>query len=290
MTKRPLRPSRTIAFQGLPGAYSELASQTAYPKMRTLSCESFEEVFAAVEKGRAQLAMIPVENSVAGRVAEIYQLLPHTALHIVAEHFQRVNHHLLVVPGAKKSDIKTVHSHVHALSQCRRFIHAHRLKPVVHADTAGAAAEVARMGDRSAAAIASALAGKIYGLRSLQSGIEDAEHNTTRFLVFSRKPIDPDPAKGPVVTTFVFRVRNVPASVYKALGGFATNGVNMTKLESYLIGGNFTSAQFYADVEGHPKQRNLRLAFEELAFFSHEVKILGVYYADPFRFRGRTKP
>lgn len=255
--------------------------------MRTLACESFEDAFAAVESGRARLAMIPIENSVAGRVAEIHQLLPNTGLHIVAEHFQRVKHHLLVVRGTKLSQIKTVHSHVHALSQCRKFIRSLGVRPVVHADTAGAAAEVAAKGNRTAAAIASALAGKIYGLQSLKSGIEDAEHNTTRFLALSRDPFNPNPAKGPVMTSFVFRVRNVPAAVYKALGGFATNGVNMTRLESYMIGGNFNSAQFYADVEGHPEQRNMRLAFEELEFFSHEVKILGSYYADRFRYASR---
>jgi prephenate dehydratase len=286
--RRRKAPPGVIAFQGEIGAYSDVACRAAYPKLRTLACGSFEDAFAAVESGKARLAMIPVENSVAGRVAEIHQLLPYTHLHIVAEHFQRVNHHLLVLPGTKLSDIRTVHSHVHALSQCRKFIRALKVTPVVHADTAGAAAEVAAKGDRSAAAIASALAGKIYGLKSLKSGIEDAEHNTTRFLVLSREPVDPDPAKGRVMTSFVFRVRNVPAAVYKALGGFATNGVNMTKLESYMIGGKFNSAQFYADVEGHPKQRNLQLAFEELGFYSHEVKILGVYYAHPFRYARRA--
>ena len=285
-----VKASRTIAFQGEVGAYSDLACRTAYPKFATLACGSFEDVFAAVKSGKARLAMIPVENSVAGRVAEIHQLLPHTGLQIVAEHFQRVNHHLLVLPGTKLSQIRTVHSHVHALSQCRKFIRSLNLTPVVHADTAGAAAQVAARGDRSAAAIASALAGKIYGLKSLRVGIEDAEHNTTRFLVLAKKPVNPDPRKGKVITSFVFRVRNVPAAVYKALGGFATNGVNMTKLESYMVGGKFNSAQFYADVEGHPEERNLRLAFEELEFFSHEVKILGVYYADPFRRKSAPKP
>lgn len=282
----PERPdaSRTIAFQGELGAYSDLACRVVYPEMQTLPCPSFEDVFAAVEEGEAALAMIPIENSVAGRVAEIHQLLPHTGLHIVAEHFQRVNHHLLALPGVELDELKTVHSHVHALSQCRNFIRKRGLKPVVHADTAAAAAEVVQNADRQAAAIASALAGEIYGLATLRSNIEDAEHNTTRFLVLAREAIDPDPERGPVITSFVFRVRNVPAAVYKALGGFATNGVNMTKLESYMIGGEFTSAQFYADVEGHPEQTNVRLALEELDFFSREVKIVGVYYAHPFRY------
>jgi prephenate dehydratase len=236
-------PGRTVAFQGVPGAYSDLACRVVYPDMVTLPCASFEDAFAAVEEGRAELAMIPIENSVAGRVAEIHQLLPHTGLHIVAEHFQRVNHHLLALRGASVDGLETVHSHVHALSQCRTLIRELGLTPVVHADTAGAAADVAAGGDSSAAAIASALAGEIYGLETVRSNIEDAEHNTTRFLVLAREPIDPDPKKGPVMTSFVFHVRNVPAAVYKALGGFATNGVNMTRLESYMIGGNFTSAQ-----------------------------------------------
>lgn len=282
----PERPdaSRTIAFQGELGAYSDLACRVVHAEMQTLPCPSFEDVFAAVEEGEAALAMIPIENSVAGRVAEIHQLLPHTGLHIVAEHFQRVNHHLLALPGVELDELKTVHSHVHALSQCRNFIRKRGLKPVVHADTAAAAAEVVQKADRQAAAIASALAGEIYGLATLRSNIEDAEHNTTRFLVLAREAIDPDPEQGPVITSFVFRVRNVPAAVYKALGGFATNGVNMTKLESYMIGGEFTSAQFYADVEGHPEQTSVRLALEELDFFSREVKIVGVYYAHPFRY------
>ncbi len=282
----PERPdaSQTIAFQGMLGAYSDLACRVVHPDMRTLPCPSFEDVFAAVEDGAAALAMIPIENSVAGRVAEIHQLLPHTGLHIVAEHFQRVNHHLLALPGVKLEELKTVHSHVHALSQCRNFTRKLGLKPVVHADTAAAAAEVVQEDDRQAAAIASALAGETYGLVTLRSNIEDAEHNTTRFLVLAREPIDPDPEQGPVITSFVFGVRNVPAAVYKALGGFATNGVNMTKLESYMIGGEFTSAQFYADVEGHPEQTSVRLAFEELDFFSREVKIVGVYYGHPFRY------
>jgi len=290
--KRARRKKRThgiIAFQGEAGAYSDVACRSAYPDMATLPCNSFEDVFAAVESGRARLAMIPVENSVAGRVAEIHSLLPHTGLYIVAEHFERVVHHLLAPKGATLRGIRTVHSHVHALSQCRNFIRRLKLTPVVHADTAGAAGEVALKGNRSAAAIASELAGRIYGLKTLKSGVEDAQHNTTRFLVLARNPVNPDPKKGKVLTSFVFRVRNVPAAVFKALGGFATNGVNMTKLESYMIGGEFSSAQFYADVEGHPKEQNLRLAFEELAFFSHEVKLLGVYYADPFRTRARRK-
>jgi prephenate dehydratase len=278
-----------IAFQGLPGAYSDLACRNAYPGMETLPCASFEDAFAAVRHGQARLAMIPIENSVAGRVADVHHLMPHSNLKIVAEHFQRVNHHLLAPKGASLKTLKTVQSHVQALDQCRNTTRKLGLKRVVGADTAGSAAEVARSGDVTRAAIASELAGKIYGLKSLQKNIEDAEHNTTRFVVLSRTGFDPDPKKGTVMTTFVFRVRNVPAALYKAMGGFATNGVNMTKLESYLVGGFFDAAQFYADVEGHPKDAPLARALEELRFFSREVKILGTYYRSAYRRRARPE-
>jgi prephenate dehydratase len=251
--------------------------------MESLPCPSFEDAFAAVRESRAALGMIAVENSIAGRVADIHHLLPGSGLHIIGEHFQRVNHHLLAPKGASLATLKTVHSHVHALSQCRNAIRALKLKPIVHPDTAGAAADVAERDDPSEAAIASSLAGEIYGLTSLKADIEDAAHNTTRFLVMAREPVDPGAAAGPVITSFLFRVRSVPAALYKALGGFATNGMNITKLESYIIDGAFTVAQFYADIEGHPDQRPVRLALEELGFFSREVRILGVYPAHPFR-------
>jgi prephenate dehydratase len=273
-----------IAFQGEPGAYSDLACREAFDGLATLPCGGFAETFAAVTSGRARLAMIPIENSVAGRVADIHHLMPDSGLHIVAEHFHRVRHQLLAPPGARLETLRTVHSHVHALSQCRRLINKLKLKPVVHVDTAGAAAEVAASGDPSRAAIASALAATIYGLDTLIPGIEDEAHNTTRFIVMARELVDPDPAEGPVVTSFVFNVRNVPAALYKALGGFATNGVNMTKLESYMVGGAFTATRFYADIEGHAHQANVRLALEELEFFSRELKILGTYPAHPYRF------
>jgi len=272
-----------IAFQGLPGAYSDLACRTVFPDMETLPCAAFEDVFAAVHEGKARLAMIPVENSVAGRVADIHHLLPGSGLHIIGEQFQRVNHQLLVLPGTKLEDLKTVHSHVHALSQCRKILREHKLKAVVHADTAGAAKELSEKRDPTMGAIASTLAAKTYGLEILRDNIEDEEHNTTRFLIMAMDPIDPDPEKGLVVTSFVFRVRNVPAALYKALGGFATNGVNMTKLESYMVQGQFVATQFYADIEGHPDQTPVRLALEELGFFSREVTILGVYPAAQMR-------
>ena len=282
-------PANTIAFQGLPGAYSDLSCRSVFPDMTTLPCASFEDAFAAVHEGRARLAMIPVENSVAGRVADIHHLLPDGGLHIVGEHFQRVNHQLLALKGATLAGLQTVRSHIQALSQCRNAIRALGIQPVTHADTAGAAAEIAKLGDPHHAAIASSLAAEIYGLDILKADIEDARHNTTRFVILAREPKVPPPGSGPVVTSFVFRVRSVPAALYKALGGFATNGVNMTKLESYMLGGRFTAVQFYADVEGHPDDRPLRLALEELDFFARDVKILGVYPANPFRFQeGQT--
>src|SRR5215510_7629985 len=274
--------TRTISFQGSFGAYSDLACRRVFPEMTTLPCNQFEDAFGAVREDRAALAMIPIENSVAGRVADIHHLMPDSGLHIIGEHFERVNHHLLALPGARMETIRSVRSHVHALSQCRNLIRSLELEPVVAADTAGAAAEIAARGDPTIAAIASELAGQIYGLISLKENIEDAEHNTTRFLIMSREPKRP-PRGAPAVTTFLFRVRNVPAALYKALGGFATNGVNMTKLESYMVGGAFSATQFYADVEAHPEDRPLALALEELSFFSREVKILGVYPAHPLR-------
>jgi prephenate dehydratase len=283
MARRP-SPARTIAFQGVPGAYSDLACRQVMPRFASLPTEAFEDTFEAVRKGRARYAMIPIENSVAGRVADIHRLLPDSGLHIVGEHFQRVEHHLLAPKGASLKTIRTVHSHVHALGQCRKAIRKLKLKAIVHADTAGAAAEIAARGDPTQAAIASSLAGRIYGLVSLKANIEDAEHNTTRFVILSKTPKKP-PRSGPVVTSFVFRVRNIPAALYKALGGFASNGVNMTKLESYMLGGDFHATQFYADIEGRPADRPVQLALEELAFFSEELRILGTYPAHKFRRR-----
>jgi prephenate dehydratase len=279
-------PAQTIAFQGAPGAYSDLACRRVFPNMTTLPCAAFEDAFAAVRDGAAVLAMMPIENSVAGRVADIHHLMPDSGLFIIGEHFERVEHHLLALPGASLDKIRAVRSHVHALSQCRDFLRKHGLTPVVRADTAGSAAEIKELGDPSIAAIASELAGQIYGLVSLAENIEDAEHNTTRFLIMSREP-KRAPRGAPTVTTFVFNVRNVPAALYKALGGFATNGVNMTKLESYMVGGRFAATQFYADVEAHPDDRPLKLALEELEFFSTEVKILGVYPAHKSRIEAR---
>ena len=272
-----------IAFQGNPGAYSHLACRQAFPDLEVLPCESFEDVFAAVESGEARLAMLPIENSVAGRVADVHHLLPHSTLHIVGEHFVRVEHHLLGLPGATVEGLKAVHSHVMALGQCRKLIRRLGIKPMTHADTAGAARDIAAQGDKTHAAIASALAGDIYGLETLMAGIEDAEHNHTRFLILAREAVDPDTGAGTVVTSLLFRVRSVPAALYKALGGFATNGINLTRLESYMVGGAFVAAQFYLDAEGHPAERPMQLAIEELRFFAREVRVLGVYAAHPYR-------
>lgn len=276
-------PDKLIAFQGSPGAYSNLACVNAHPELIALPCGTFEETFAAVQEGRARLAMIPVDNSVAGRVADIHHLLPGSQLHIIGEHFQRVNHQLLVLPGVNIHELKVVSSHVHALSQCRRIIAELGLRAEVHADTAGSAKELAASGDRQRAAIASTLAASAYGLEILRSDIEDAEHNTTRFLIMAREPVTLayDPQEH-YITSFLFRVRNIPAALYKAMGGFATNGVNMTKLESY-VGSGFRVAQFYADIEGHPEDPAVTLAMEELNFFASEMRIFGVYPASHFR-------
>jgi prephenate dehydratase len=277
---------RRIVFQGEPGANSHLAIDEAYPGAEAVPCATFEDCFAALRNGRAELGMIPIENSVAGRVADIHHLMPDSKLHIIGEHFMPVHHQLLAVKGASLKTLKTVESHVHALGQCRNVIRKLGIKAVVAADTAGSAREVAEAGDKTRASIATKLAAKIYGLRVLATNIEDAKHNTTRFIVLSRtaKWAKPKPRQK-VVTTFVFEVRNIPAALYKALGGFATNGINMTKLESYMVGGSFTATQFYADVEGHPDDRALELALEELDFVCQPktLKILGVYPAHPFR-------
>jgi len=275
--------SKKIAFQGEPGANSHIAIAEAYPDAEPMPCATFEDALAAITSGEADLGMIPIENSVAGRVADIHHLLPASGLFIVGEWFLPIRHQLMAPRGAKLADIKTVESHVHALGQCRRIIRKLGLKPIVAADTAGSARDIAERGDKSSAAIASRLAADIYGLDILAEDVEDETHNTTRFVVLAREANWARQGSGPLITTFVFRVRNLPAALYKAMGGFATNGVNMTKLESYMIEGNFFATQFYADVEGHPEDRNLVFAFEELAFYSKEMKILGVYPAHPFR-------
>jgi prephenate dehydratase len=284
------RAINTISFQGEMGANSDMACRAAFPDMATLPCPTFDAAMGAVQARSARLAMIPVENSIAGRVADLHSLLPHTRLKIVGEHFQRVEHCLVALPGATLKSIKSVKSHVQALAQCGKFLRKHRFEPVVHADTAGAAREIAELGDKGVGAIASSLAARIYNLKVLARNIEDAEHNTTRMLVFSRDDASPDWRNEPCMTAFLFRVKSRPAALYKALGGFATNGVNIVKLESYLSGARFEQAQFYAEVEGHPEQRSLQLAFEELGFFSDEFKELGSFPTNPFRRKGWEAP
>jgi prephenate dehydratase len=278
-----MKTTHSIAYQGEPGANSHIACVENFPDLDPLPCATFEDAFAAVQDGSAELAMIPIENSIAGRVADIHSLLPASGLHIVGETFLPIHFQLLALPGARVEDLRSVYSHTHALGQCRNIIRRHKLKPVVAGDTAGAAREVAEWADKSRAALATQLAGQIYGLQTLVSDVEDESHNTTRFVVLSRDERWTAAAEGSAVTTFVFRVRNVPAALYKALGGFATNGVNMTKLESYMEGGEFTATQFLADVDGHPKDLPLARALEELKFFSREVRILGGYPAHPYR-------
>ncbi|GAB4352310.1 MAG: prephenate dehydratase [Oricola sp.] len=279
--------SNLIAFQGEPGANSDTACRDMFPDMEPLPCPTFEDAFNAVESRKARLAMIPIENTIAGRVADIHYLLPESRLHIVGEYFLPIHFQLMVLPGVEKKDIKSVHSHIHALGQCRKVIRRHRWKAMVAGDTAGAAKLVAEAGDRTMAALAPELAAGMYGLEIIERNVEDHENNVTRFVVLSKEKHIPARAgtDRKMMTTFVFRVRNIPAALYKAMGGFATNSVNMTKLESYQLGGKFFATQFYADIEGHPDDANVQLAFEELAFFSEDFRILGVYEASSFRDR-----
>jgi prephenate dehydratase len=274
---------RKIVFQGELGANSHIACREAYPDYEPLPCPTFEDALNAVAGQEADLGMIPIENSLAGRVADIHYMMPTAGLHIIGEWFLPIRNQLMAPRGATLRDLKTVESHIMALGQCRNYVRKLGIKAIVAADTAGAAREVAERGDKTRAAIASRLAAEIYGLDILAEDIEDESHSTTRFVVLSREGRRAVRGNGRVLTTFVFQVRNIPAALYKALGGFATNSINMTKLESYMIEGNFAATQFYADVEGHPEDHNLALALEELAFFSTEMKILGVYPAHPFR-------
>jgi prephenate dehydratase len=277
------KPSGKVAYQGEPGANSHIACLEARPKHEPVACRTFEDAFQAVKDGVADLAMIPIDNSVAGRVADIHHLMPQSNLSIIGEHFLPVHHQLLIKKGADPKKITAVHSHLHALGQCRKVIRERGLKAVVAVDTAGAARELSESNDLTRAAIASKLAAEIYGLEIIAEDIEDEAHNTTRFVVLSPNRQDAEQGKGDVITSFVFRVRNVPAALYKAMGGFATNGINMTKLESYQLEGMFSATQFYADIEGHPEDRSVRLALEELAFFTSYVRVLGVYPASPYR-------
>jgi len=272
-----------ISFQGEKGANSDSACRDMFPDMEPLPCATFEDAFAAVETGIADLAMIPIDNSLAGRVADIHHLLPASSLHIVGEYFLPIHFQLMVLPGVAKDEITEVHSHIHALGQCRKVIRNNGWAGMVASDTAGAAKMVAERGDRHVAALAPFLAADLYGLDILEENVEDADHNTTRFVVLSRRAKVPAKSEHPTVMSFVFRVRNVPAALYKAMGGFATNGVNMTKLESYQLDGKFTATQFYAEIDGHPDDQGVKYALEELGFYSDEIRILGTYPASSFR-------
>jgi prephenate dehydratase len=272
-----------ISYQGEPGSNSDAACREAFPALERLPSATFEDALDAVWAGRADLAMIPVENSIAGRVADIHHLLPESSLHIIGEHFLPIHFQLMGLPGTPLGDIRTIRSHAHAFWQCRRLIREHGWNCAVADDTAGAAREVSELGDPAVAALAPRLAAELYGLDVLAENVEDEHHNTTRFLVLAREALERPPGEAPMITTVIFQVRNVPAALYKALGGFATNSVNLTKLESYQLDGTFFATQFYADIEGHPKDTPVRLALEELDFFSVHLRILGTYPAHPFR-------
>jgi len=276
---------KRISYQGEPGANSDIACRECYPDWEPLPCPSFEDAFSAVQDRAAELAMIPIDNSINGRVADIHHFLPRSGLHIVGEFFLPIHFQLLAVPGATRQSIRTVHSHVHALGQCRRIINELALTPVIAGDTAGSAREVAEWNDPTRASLATRLAGEIYGLQTLATNVEDEKHNTTRFVVLAKERVIPPVSGAATVTTFVFRVRNIPAALYKALGGFATNKINMTKLESYMVDGEFAATVFLADVEGHPEQPALAHALKELEHFTDELNVLGVYPAHPRRFK-----
>lgn len=274
----------TVAFQGVKGAHSDLASRKAFPYMESKSYPTFEDVFEAVEKGEVEIGMIPIENSYAGRVAEVHNILKHTGLHIVGECFLRIEHHLMAKKGTKLEDIKEVHSHPQALMQCRNALKELGVNKVEALNTAKAAKQIAEMNDGSKAAIASELASEIYDLEILKRNVEDSETNLTVFIAVAREPLDIEPAND-TITTIIFTIRNIPAALYKSLGGFATNNVNMLKLESYIPGGTSEMADFYISFQGHPKERNVQLALEELGFFTRKVKLLGVYKGDAERFK-----
>ncbi|MEO1695222.1 MAG: prephenate dehydratase [Pseudomonadota bacterium] len=278
-----------ISYQGEPGANSHVACQHVFPLMEPVPCATFEDALQATQSGAADCAMIPIENTLAGRVADVHLLLPEATLYITGEYFLPIQYDLMALPGARRADITDVYSHVHALGQCRQIIRALGARAHVSSDTAGAAREVSESGVLTRAALAPPLAAQTYGLDVLAKGVADAEHNTTRFLIMGSEPDDAERSSGDCVTTFIFRVRNVPAALYKVLGGFATNGINMTKLESYQLDGAFTATVFYADIEGHPDDRNVRLALEELSFFSSELRVLGTYRASPFRAAAKAR-
>ncbi|HOO81397.1 MAG TPA: prephenate dehydratase [Alphaproteobacteria bacterium] len=276
-----LKNIKKIAFQGAKGAYSDLACRTVFPTLKTVPCDSFEDTFTAVTGGKADLAMIPIDNTIAGRVADVHHLMPNGNLYIIGEHFQPIRHALLGIKGSKIEDLKHVHSHVHAIPQCRKIIRRLNLKAHIHADTAGAAEDISNRNDPRHGAIASDLAAEIYNLEILEHHIQDEHHNTTRFLILGPQPEIPD-EDVPTITSLIFGVRNIPAALYKCLGGFATNNLSLSKLESY-VDPNFQAARFFCDIEGHPDKNSFKLALEELGFYATDVKFLGAYPAHPFR-------
>lgn len=273
-----------IAYQGVAGAYSHIASMTVYPNEEYVPCDTFEKAMKMVAEGEVDLAMIPVENSNAGRVSDVHFLLPQTGLHIIGEFFLPVHHQLLVLPGTKLEEVKTASSHPQALAQCANFLKEHNIKPVARIDTALSCQDVLKFQDKSIAAIASVLAGEIYGLEVAAANIENAQNNTTRFLIMAKEPKVPEDDGATFITSFIFKSKNIPAALYKALGGFATNGINITKLESYLLEGKFVSAQFYAEIESHPARKAFQNAFDELKFFSESIHVLGTYKANQYRY------
>jgi len=272
-----------FAFQGSNGAYSELAGKNIFPNADSISCSTFEEMFQSVRDGKANVAIVPIENSQAGRVADTQRLIPESELKIVGEYFLEVNHNLLVVPGTKLSDIKRIHSHEQGIAQCRNKIIELKKEMIINADTAGSAKKISELNNKEDAAIASELSSKIYNLEILESNFQDAQYNVTRFLIMSKDLLFFNPNDSNLITTLLFIVRSIPASLYKCLGGFASNGVNITKLESYIHPQGFDVAQFYIDFEGHPEQESVRLALEEMKFFCKQMTILGVYKKSDFR-------
>lgn len=273
-----------ITFQGALGAYSHIACTELFPNAEYIASDTFEQAMELVDNGEADYAVIPVENSNAGRVSDVHFLLPQTDLTILGEHFLRVEHQLLALPDAKLEDIEAAASHPQALAQCSEFLKKHQIKALSRIDTAKSCERIVEMQDKTRAAIASKLAAKIYGLNILASNIENESNNTTRFLIMGKEKQMPKDDGSKFVTSLVFKVKNIPAALYKTLGGFATNGVNITKLESYVIGGNFISAQFYIEIEAHPESREFKLAFEELKFYSESIHFLGTYKAHPRRY------
>ena len=278
-----IKKKQIISYQGIEGSNSHLACQKLFPNAHKQSCETFEEVFDSTEKKRSDIALIPIENSIAGRVAEIHNLMHKTSLKIIGEYFMQVELHLLGLNNASINDMKSVHSHIHALSQCRNIIKKYNLKRIVTADTAGAAKEISEHGNSTQSVIASDLASKIYNLKILRKNVEDDAKNTTRFILLQKKGINVDSAVGKVLTSAIFRVNNIPASLHKALGCFAINSVNMLKLESYYVGDSFKQAEFYVDFEGHKNDPDVASALKEMNEYTDFIKILGVYYADKFR-------